>query len=100
MNFLQMNAVQFAIVIAGAVIVIVVGAAIWQSFRKRKSERLRTQFGGSEYARTVKDTATNETRKPRYRNAASESNICRFGRSLQVTGHDLSKRGRECRQNS
>jgi hypothetical protein len=56
MNFLQMNAVQFAMVIAGAVIVIGVGAAIWQSFRKRKSERLRTQFGGSEYARTVKDT--------------------------------------------
>ncbi|MGA8037026.1 MAG: hypothetical protein WA823_13750 [Candidatus Acidiferrales bacterium] len=56
MNFLMTNTVQFAMVVVGVVIVVVVATAIWVSVRKRKSERLRTQFGAPEYARTVKDT--------------------------------------------
>jgi hypothetical protein len=56
MNFFMTNTVQFAMVVVGVVIVLVVATAIWASVRKRKSDRLRTQFGGPEYARTVKDT--------------------------------------------
>jgi len=56
MNFLMTNTVQFAMVAVGVVVVLIICTAIWVSVRKRKSERLRTQFGGSEYARTVKDT--------------------------------------------
>jgi sensor domain CHASE-containing protein len=43
-----------AIVIAVAVMVIA-GIAIWLFIRKRRTERLRTQFGGAEYTRAVKE---------------------------------------------
>ena len=60
MNFLMTNTVQFAMVVVGVVIVVVVATAIWVSVRKRKSERLRTQFGAPEYARTVAKTTGNQ----------------------------------------
>lgn len=54
MNLSEISATQIAIVIAVAVMV-AAGIAIWLVSRKRRTERLRTQFGGAEYARTLKE---------------------------------------------
>jgi len=54
MNLSAVSTTQIAIVIAVAVMV-VAGIAIWLFIRKRRTERLRTQFGGTEYTRAVKE---------------------------------------------
>ena len=54
MNLSALSTVQIAISIAVAVL-LVAGIAIVFSIRKRKTERLRTQFGGAEYNRAVKE---------------------------------------------
>ncbi len=54
MNLSALSTVQIAIMIAVAVIV-VAGIAFWVYVRKHRTERLRTQFGGAEYARAVKE---------------------------------------------
>ena len=54
MNLSAVSTTQIVIVIAVAVMV-VAGIAIWLFFRKRRTERLRTQFGGAEYTRAVKE---------------------------------------------
>ena len=58
MNITTLSARDWAIIIAVATIVVgVIIAAIvaWLSPRKRQTERLRTQFGGSEYDRAVRE---------------------------------------------
>ncbi len=58
MNLSAFNARDLAIIVAVATIgvgVIVAAIATWLSLRKRRTERLRTQFGGSEYDRAVKE---------------------------------------------
>jgi hypothetical protein len=54
MNLSALSTVQIAIIIAVTVL-LVAGIAIVFSIRKRKTERLRTQFGGDEYNRAVKE---------------------------------------------
>ncbi len=54
MNFANVTTTQMVIVIV-AVLLAAAGIAIWLSSRKRKTERLRTQFGGAEYTRAVKE---------------------------------------------
>jgi hypothetical protein len=54
MNLTTLSTTELALVIALAVIV-VAGVAAWLVLRKRRTERLRTQFGGAEYARAVKE---------------------------------------------
>ena len=54
MNLSAISTTQIAIVIAVTVMV-VAGIAIWFLIRKRRTERLRTQFGGTEYTRAVKE---------------------------------------------
>jgi len=54
MNFSEISSTQIAIAIAFAVVV-VAGIAIWLFTRKRRTQRLRTQFGGAEYTRAVKE---------------------------------------------
>jgi hypothetical protein len=51
MNLSAVSTTQIAIVIA---VIVVAGIAIWLFVRKRRTERLRAQFGGAEYTRTVK----------------------------------------------
>ena len=58
MNITTLSARDLAVLVAAATIVVgVVIAAIaaWFSLRKRRTERLRTQFGGSENDRAVKE---------------------------------------------
>ena len=54
MNLLALSTTQIAIIIA-VVVMLVAGIAISFSIRKRRTERLRTQFGGAEYTRAVKE---------------------------------------------
>jgi sensor domain CHASE-containing protein len=54
MNLSGVSTTQIFIVIAVAVIV-VAGIVIWHFFRKRRTERIRTQFGDAEYTRAVKE---------------------------------------------
>jgi hypothetical protein len=54
MNLSAVNTTQIAIAIVVAVMVVGV-IAIWLFIRKHRTERLRTQFGGAEYARAVKE---------------------------------------------
>src|SRR5580692_2691490 len=53
MNLSELSTMQIAIVIIVATVVVVAGIAIWLFIRKRRTERLRTQFGGAEYTRAV-----------------------------------------------
>ncbi len=56
MNFFSdLSTTQIAVGIAMAVIVVVACIGIFLSIRKRKTERLRNQFGGAEYTRAVKE---------------------------------------------
>ncbi len=54
MNLSALSTVQIASIIA-VVVLLVVGIGIVFSVRKRKTERLRTQFGGAEYNRAVQE---------------------------------------------
>jgi len=54
MDLSAVTTTQIAIAIAVAVIV-VTGIAVWLSSRKRRTKRLRTQFGGAEYTRAMKE---------------------------------------------
>ena len=54
MNFSEISTTQIAIVIAVAVMLIA-GIAFWLFARKRRTERLRNQFGGDEFTRAVKE---------------------------------------------
>ena len=58
MNITTSSARDLAIIVAGATIVIgviVAAIAAWLALRKRRTENLRTQFGGAEYDRTLKE---------------------------------------------
>src|SRR6185436_17018207 len=58
MNTTTLSARDLAIIVAGATIVIgviVAAIAAWLALRKRRTENLRTQFGGAEYDRTLKE---------------------------------------------
>ena len=54
MNLTALSTIQLALIAALAVILFT-GIAGWLFFRKRRTEKLRTQFGGTEYARSVKE---------------------------------------------
>jgi hypothetical protein len=56
MNYFSgLSTAQMAIGVAVVVIVVIACIGIWLSIRKRRTERLRTQFGGAEYSRAVKE---------------------------------------------
>ncbi len=55
MNLSDISTTQIIIAVAVAVIVVLAGVSIWLSIRKRRTEKLRSQFGGAEYNRAVKE---------------------------------------------
>jgi hypothetical protein len=54
MNITTLSTTELALII-GLVVIVVAGITAWLFLRKRRSERLRAQFGGSEYDRAVKE---------------------------------------------
>ncbi|HEU5237671.1 MAG TPA: hypothetical protein VFU37_11045 [Pyrinomonadaceae bacterium] len=55
MNITTLSTTELALIIGLAVIVITGIVVVWVLVRKRRTARLRTQFGGSEYDRAVKE---------------------------------------------
>ncbi len=55
MNLSDFSTTQIVVAIAVVVIVVAAGMAIYFSMRKRRTKKLRTQFGAVEYARTVEE---------------------------------------------
>src|SRR5512144_2031923 len=55
MNITTLSTTELAIIIGAAAIVVGVAIAVWLSLRKRRTERLRTQFGAAEYDRALKE---------------------------------------------
>ena len=55
MNITTLSTTELALIIGLAVIVITGIVVAWVLLRKRRTGRLRTQFGGSEYDRAVKE---------------------------------------------
>jgi len=57
MNITTLSTIELALVVALAVI-LVTAIAAWLFFQKRRTKKLRTQFGGAEYARAVEEGGT------------------------------------------
>jgi hypothetical protein len=58
MNVTTLSTTELALIIGliiGVAVILIAGITAWLFLRKRRSERLRTQFGGSEYDRAVKE---------------------------------------------
>jgi len=55
MNLTTLGTTELAALIIALAVIVVVGIAGWLFFRKRRTERLRTKFGGAEYNRAVKE---------------------------------------------
>lgn len=54
MNLAELSTIQLVLIVALALILFT-GIAAWLFLRKRRTEKLRTQFGDAEYARSVKE---------------------------------------------
>jgi predicted negative regulator of RcsB-dependent stress response len=54
MNITTWSTTELALIIALAIIA-VTGIVAWLFFRKRRTEKLRTKFGGTEYALAVEE---------------------------------------------
>ena len=57
MNITTLSTTELALIIA-LVVLAITGIAAWLFFRKRRTKKLRTQFGGAEYARAVEEGGT------------------------------------------
>jgi hypothetical protein len=55
MNLAELSTTQIVAVIALVAVVVIAGMCIWLLVRKRRTEKLRTQFGGAEYTRAMKE---------------------------------------------
>ncbi|MGA8873677.1 MAG: hypothetical protein WA434_04820 [Candidatus Acidiferrales bacterium] len=55
MNLSDLSTTQIGIAIAVVVVIVAAGIGIWFAIRKRRTEKLRTQFGSAEYTRAVKE---------------------------------------------
>ena len=55
MNLTTLSTIELGLIVGLAVIVVTVIVVAWVAVRKRRTARLRTQFGGTEYDRTVKE---------------------------------------------
>jgi hypothetical protein len=54
MNLSALSATQIAVII-GVIVVLAVGIGVALFVQKRRTQKLRTQFGGAEYARALKE---------------------------------------------
>ena len=57
MNITTLSTTELALIIA-LVVLAIAGIAAWLFFRKRRTKKLRAQFGGAEYARAVEEGGT------------------------------------------
>jgi hypothetical protein len=55
MNLSALSSTQIGIAIAVVIVIVAACIGIWFSIRKRRTEKLRTQFGSAEYTRAVNE---------------------------------------------
>ena len=55
MNLTTLGTTELAALVIALAVIVAVAIAAWLFFRKRRTERLRTKFGGTEYDRAVKE---------------------------------------------
>ena len=55
MNLADLSTAQIIIIIAVAVVVVLGAIGVWLAIRNRRTAKLRTQFGGSEYNRAIRE---------------------------------------------
>ena len=55
MNLTTLGTTELAALVIALAVIVGVGIAAWLFFRKRRTKRLRTKFGGTEYDRAVKE---------------------------------------------
>jgi hypothetical protein len=55
MDLAALSTTQILAIVLAVVVVVAAGIGIWLTIRKRRTGRLRTQFGGAEYTRAVKE---------------------------------------------
>jgi hypothetical protein len=55
MDLASLSTTQILAIVLAVVVVVAAGIGIWLTIRKRRTGRLRTQFGGAEYSRAVKE---------------------------------------------
>ncbi len=58
MNSVDLSTTQIIIIIAVAVVVVLGIVGIWLAIRNRRTAKLRTQFGGAEYSRAVREVGS------------------------------------------
>jgi hypothetical protein len=54
MSITTLSTAELTLII-GLIVIVFAGVAAWLFLRKRRTARLRTQFGGAEYARAVEE---------------------------------------------
>ena len=55
MNLSAISTTEIVLAIVVLAVVVIAGVGIWRVARKRRTERLRTKFGGAEYTRAVEE---------------------------------------------
>src|ERR1700722_11605401 len=55
MNLAELSTTQILVIVVAIAAVVAIGIGIWHSLRKRRTLRLRTQFGDAEYTRAVNE---------------------------------------------
>jgi len=86
MNMSALSTTELALIIA-LVVIVAGGIATCLFLRKRRTARLRTQFGDPEYARAVQEGGTSVARKPGSKSALNGWRVSKSERLLQATTH-------------
>jgi hypothetical protein len=55
MNLAELSTTQISVIVIAFAVVVAIGIGVWLSIRKRRTLRLRSQFGGAEYTRAVNE---------------------------------------------
>jgi len=99
MNILPLSPLEIGLIIA-FVVIVAAGIAVFLVLRKRRTERLRSQFGGTEYDRALAGDGAGEKLKHVLMNVRSESTRSISVPSGQATGPGLPSRGSKSRGGS
>ena len=83
MSITTLSTTELAL-IGALVVVLVAGIAAFLLHRKRRTERLRTQFGSAEYARAVQKGGNRRHAEAGLESAHNESESFTSGRSRQA----------------
>ena len=96
MNLSVLSTTQIAVIIA-VVVVLAAGIAVALFVRKRRTQRLRTQFGGAEYARAMEEGGSRKKAEAVLDERAERVERFQIRPLLRPIALGLSSRGPECK---